>query len=154
MGASCQPWSKHLINLDMCNPSIEPKPGSKVNDTPRTFLEHMSDTVDSFLSSSFGSLGESLGMRPYTFMLLSLVITVACCSGFGGFTSESRPEKLWIPQGTTAQSDQVRLGTRCVWGGEMLEVILAPRQLPAATNNTNSYYTGQIQFELPKAIPH
>mmetsp|Transcript_805 Transcript_805/g.1444 ORF Transcript_805/g.1444 Transcript_805/m.1444 type:complete len:881 (-) Transcript_805:87-2729(-) len=90
----------------MCNPTVEPTKADTMTGGPRTFLEKASDAVDGFLSSNFGSLGTKLGERPKSFMFVSLIITVLCCMGFSGFTSESRPEKLWIPQGTQAQVDQ------------------------------------------------
>lgn len=92
----------------MCNPSVEPTKTHADSDGSRTFLEGISDAVDHALSSSFGSLGNALGMKPKSFMLLSLIITVVCTMGFRDFRSENRSEKLWIPQGTQAQSDQAK----------------------------------------------
>lgn len=89
----------------MCNPSI--KPYENAQERERTALEKLSDRVDAALSSSFGFLGHLLGIRPSTFMIVSFIITFACCYGFSKFESESRSEKLWIPQGTQAQADQV-----------------------------------------------
>ncbi|GMH53979.1 hypothetical protein TrST_g11911 [Triparma strigata] len=88
----------------MCNPSVEPKAGSE--DANRTTLEKFSDVVDASMSSFFGNLGESLAVRPCTYIGFAFLIVVGMGSGFAGFTSESRSEKLWIPQGTEAQDAQ------------------------------------------------
>jgi predicted RND superfamily exporter protein len=46
-----------------------------------------------------------LGNRPGAYIVFSLLLTAAACSGFSDFKSENRSEKLWIPQGTQAQDD-------------------------------------------------
>jgi predicted RND superfamily exporter protein len=71
----------------------------------QSFLQVISDKVDVFLSSSFGSLGYNLGIHPKKFMALTFLITFVCCYGFTDFVTENRGQFLWIPQNTQAQAD-------------------------------------------------
>jgi len=61
--------------------------------------------VERSLSTFFGAVGLSTGKNPYTYILLSLVLTAACASGLVKFTPENRSEKLWVPQDAEAQRD-------------------------------------------------
>jgi predicted RND superfamily exporter protein len=85
--------------------SVKP---TKVTVGSTSLLQTLSDKVNAALSTSFGDLGHALGLYPARFMLLTFVIVIACGMGFSDFTTENRAEKLWIPQGTTAQADSLK----------------------------------------------
>lgn len=61
--------------------------------------------VDGFFNRTFYKIGMFVGTRPCTSIFLSFLFCILCLAGFSQVNSESRPEKLWIPQGTTAQND-------------------------------------------------
>jgi hypothetical protein len=62
--------------------------------------------VDTLFASKFHRLGLVIGSRPKTSLLLSVLFMLACCGGISMLNSESRADKLWIPQGTRAQEDE------------------------------------------------
>lgn len=62
--------------------------------------------VDDFFQTKFYTLGLFVGTRPCTSIMVSLGICFALMGGFSQIASESRAEKLWIPQDTQAQADQ------------------------------------------------
>ena len=72
----------------------------------RTCLESLSDSVDSRLSSFFGDLGESLAIRPYTWIGITFVVFAGACSGFGKFYSQN--ENIWQPQDTETAKAQLK----------------------------------------------
>ncbi len=53
----------------------------------------------------FEWLGLQSARRPWTVIAFALGLCLACSIGFIGFESESRPEKLWVAQGTDAVKD-------------------------------------------------
>jgi len=62
--------------------------------------------VDDFFQAKFYTLGLFVGTRPCTSIMLSLGVCFVMMGGFSQLASESRAEKLWIPQDTQAQADQ------------------------------------------------
>ena len=47
-----------------------------------------------------------MALRPCFYIVLAFAIVAGCGVGFAGFETESRSDKLWIPQGTEAQAAQ------------------------------------------------
>jgi len=74
--------------------------------TSENVFGHVAAKVDSFLQAKFYSVGFFVGTRPCTAIAISLGICFMMMSGFSQLKSESRADKLWIPQGTQAQADQ------------------------------------------------
>lgn len=82
--------------------------GGKLLDAPTGTLTSISTTVNQSLADFFGWLGESLGHNPYRYILFTFVLTILCGFGLSDFKTESRSDKLWIPQNTESQKDQKR----------------------------------------------
>lgn len=64
--------------------------------------------VDSFFEKKYYYIGSLVGSRPLTSIALTLLFCLVCVSGFSQLKSESRSDKLWIPQGTKAQKDEAK----------------------------------------------
>lgn len=62
--------------------------------------------VDGFFAKYFYKIGFFVGSRPFSSIGISLLFILALCAGFSQVYSETRGDKLWIPQGTEAQDDQ------------------------------------------------
>jgi len=62
--------------------------------------------VDSFFQSKFHRIGLFVGSRPGASIAITAIFVLLCMAGFSQQYSESRPDKLWIPQGTTAQEHE------------------------------------------------
>jgi len=65
-------------------------------------------SVDSFFQKTYYLVGSKVSRRPYTSIALTLLFCVICMGGFSQMKSESRADKLWIPQGTDAQKDEAQ----------------------------------------------
>lgn len=63
--------------------------------------------VDNFFEGHFYRIGLFVGTRPCTSIGVSILFCLTCMSGFSQLNAESRSDKLWIPQDTQAQQDQV-----------------------------------------------
>ena len=72
------------------------------------FFERLSGSIDDFMYSQFYALGMRVGRYPRRTLALCLVGIVICCGGFGSLENEGRSDKLWVPEGTQAQTDQRR----------------------------------------------
>ncbi|CAE8654753.1 unnamed protein product [Polarella glacialis] len=62
--------------------------------------------IDSSFASRFYRIGLFVGTRPGASIGLSFLFVLVCCGGFSMTKTESRSEKLWIPQDTIAQDHQ------------------------------------------------
>jgi len=75
-------------------------------DEGKNIFAAIATSVDDFFARKYYRIGLFVGTRPCTSLLLSLIFMLACVGGFSQFNSESRADKLWIPQGTRAQDDE------------------------------------------------
>eukprot|EP00927_Polykrikos_kofoidii_P043203 TRINITY_DN37265_c0_g1_i1.p1 TRINITY_DN37265_c0_g1~~TRINITY_DN37265_c0_g1_i1.p1 ORF type:complete len:923 (+),score=153.03 TRINITY_DN37265_c0_g1_i1:113-2881(+) len=71
----------------------------------QTIFGKVAATIDRFFSVKFARVGLTVGTRPFASLGLSGVVLILCVAGFSQFNSESRSDKLWIPQNTRAQQD-------------------------------------------------
>ena len=55
-----------------------------------------------WLETKFAACGRLVARRPWTIAIASLLVTVACASGFAKLQNETRPEKQWVPDGAEA----------------------------------------------------
>lgn len=62
--------------------------------------------VHSLMGDGFEHLGKAVAKAPWLFLIASALCTLAMMAGFSQFASESRTEKLWVPQGTQALTQQ------------------------------------------------
>lgn len=67
--------------------------------------EKFGDVVEGTIGGGYSKLGNFVGARPRLTILLSLAIALVFGFGFTQFTQESRPEELWVPQGTQAEKE-------------------------------------------------
>jgi len=58
------------------------------------------------VEEGFGSFGKFTARYPWTVILVSSLICGLCSIGFLRFETESRPEELWVLQGTEALTDE------------------------------------------------
>ena len=49
-----------------------------------------------------------VGLYPFRTIVISVLVSVLFMSGFSQFYSESRSDKLWIPQGTEAKDEEAK----------------------------------------------
>eukprot|EP00439_Symbiodinium_sp_Y106_P035792 s324_g4.t1 len=70
--------------------------------------------VERFLESIFESIGRKVGRHPVKSLIGSVVFVIACGGGFAFLTSETRPEKQWVPAGSLAL-DHNEYGERSRW---------------------------------------
>ena len=63
-----------------------------------------------WLETKFAACGRLVARRPWTIAIASLLVTVACASGFAKLQNETRPEKQWVVEDAKAltQNDFVK----------------------------------------------
>jgi len=88
----------------------KPSHPSKMAEAEQTVFGRMANKVDSFFSSKYYRIGGAVGTRPCTTLGVTFLCILVCLAGFSQFKSESRADKLWIPQGTIAQEDSASYG--------------------------------------------
>jgi len=71
-----------------------------------TVFGKVAGKVDDFFQAKFYAMGSFVGTRPCTSIMVALGVCFLLMSGFSQLESESRADKLWIPQDTQAQEDQ------------------------------------------------
>ncbi|MPC08660.1 hypothetical protein E2C01_001251 [Portunus trituberculatus] len=69
-------------------------------------LKKASNAISNGLQTVFFRYGRSIATYPWIYIVVCVVATAACCVGLMNFYSETRAEKLWIPQ-----FDNLRLGS-------------------------------------------
>lgn len=74
--------------------------------SPSQWVDKYANFVDSTFASCFKRIGYVIGSRPFASILLSLLVLLLTCVGFTNFYSESRGDKLWVPQNTQGQRDK------------------------------------------------
>ena len=72
-------------------------------------LEGFADRVNGRLMGFFYNMGYSIGTRPISWALVTLLLCIILSAGiaFPGLKNENRGEKLWVPSDTEAQDDKV-----------------------------------------------
>jgi hypothetical protein len=70
------------------------------------YINQYANFVDAMFADIFAKIGMFVGTRPWSSIGLSLVVLLLTCIGFMNFYSESRSDKLWVPQNTQGQADQ------------------------------------------------
>ena len=73
---------------------------------PAGGCEKIGNQIDDAVRTAFYKVGKFVAFRPKLTIVLSIVFALVCGGGFARFTTESRPEKLWVPQGTTAANEE------------------------------------------------
>jgi len=68
----------------------------------------VAQTVDQFFQRKYYVAGSCVSSRPCTSIALTMLFCLVCMGGFSQMKSESRADKLWIPQGTDAQKDEAQ----------------------------------------------
>eukprot|EP00978_Attheya_sp_CCMP212_P025083 scaffold80008_cov47-Attheya_sp.AAC.5 len=68
--------------------------------------ERFGDSVDRGVAGAFSHVGAYVGSNPKRTLALSILVTALCGIGFLNWTTENRPEELWVPQGTKAQVEE------------------------------------------------
>jgi len=58
--------------------------------------------IDRVLEGFFEKVGRVVGTHPWKSLLCSVIFVVACGGGFTMLTTETRPEKQWVPAGALA----------------------------------------------------
>lgn len=61
-------------------------------------LKKASNAISNGLQRIFYRYGCSIAKHPWIYIMVCVVVTAACCVGLMNFYSETRSEKLWIPQ--------------------------------------------------------
>ncbi|XP_045128749.1 protein patched homolog 2-like [Portunus trituberculatus] len=61
-------------------------------------LKKASNAISNGLQTVFFRYGRSIATYPWIYIVVCVVATAACCVGLMNFYSETRAEKLWIPQ--------------------------------------------------------
>lgn len=84
-----------------------PPPAPALASPKRGLLFRLSASVDKALRTFFFRLAYLVAGNPFKTILLSLAVVAVCLAGMTRFRSESRPGKLWVPQGTIALKNQV-----------------------------------------------
>lgn len=57
---------------------------------------------ESCMERAFEGIGVVVARRPWLSMVLSMIVVLACASGYAFVEDENRPDKLWIPEGSPA----------------------------------------------------
>eukprot|EP01083_Nonionella_stella_P250765 865953_1 len=73
------------------------------NDLGCSCLANCSHFVQHGLETLFGNIGRIVGNYPWITIFASVIITCLFGAGFQNWTTESRTNKLWIPQDTKAE---------------------------------------------------
>lgn len=60
------------------------------------------------IAGIFERLGSSVSHKPRRTIAYCIILTVICGAGFARWTTENRAEKLWVPQGTTAEVETLK----------------------------------------------
>lgn len=68
-------------------------------------IETTGNKVESAIGSFFNAIGLKIGNTPRRTIALCFVITAICGVGFMRWSTESRADKLWVPQQTTAEEE-------------------------------------------------
>jgi len=73
-----------------------------------TCTEKFGDKVEGFIGGQFQKIGKYAGMKPKRTIAFAFILTALCGAGFMRWSTENRADKLWVPQGTTAEIETER----------------------------------------------
>lgn len=68
--------------------------------------EDVTNAIDQGIARFFARVGRFVGARPLQTVGLSVLLAVVMGGGFATWETENRPEKLWVPQDTTAETEE------------------------------------------------
>jgi len=68
--------------------------------------DRFANRIDRGIAGAYGWVGLKVGPRPRWTIAACCVLTALCGIGFLRWTTENRPEKLWVPQNTEAQDEK------------------------------------------------
>lgn len=90
----------------MCSAEdMSPKAAPPAAEEP-SGCEKVGNLIDDFIRNFFYSVGKFVASRPWTTIFGTMFIAICCGAGFANFTTENRPDELWVPQGTTAEVEE------------------------------------------------
>jgi predicted RND superfamily exporter protein len=72
----------------------------------QSILTAAGNAIDRSISNFFHRIGYFCCSRPKLTIALTLAVSILCAGGMAKLTPENRPDKLWIPQGTLAESEK------------------------------------------------
>lgn len=67
--------------------------------------EKFGNKVEGFIAGNFSKVGSYVGLKPRRTIAFVIVLTALCGAGFARWTTENRADKLWVPQGTVAETE-------------------------------------------------
>lgn len=76
--------------------------GAEAPVTRKGFVYRITTSIDNAMRKLFFRVGYFVAGRPLIMILASIVVTVATLAGMLRFRTESRAQKLWVPQNTVA----------------------------------------------------
>jgi len=94
------------------------------NNEGQDIFGKVANKVDSFFHDKFYGIGLFVGTRPCTSISMTMLFCVVCLGGMSQMQSESRSDKLWIPQGTGAAEDEAIYRRHFPPSARMVSVIL------------------------------
>ena len=71
-----------------------------------TGCEKIGNQIDDFIRNVFYGLGKFVAFRPWTTIFGTMLLAICCGAGFMNFTTENRPDELWVPQNTIAEVEE------------------------------------------------
>lgn len=69
------------------------------------WVQNFGNAIESFIARNFMAVGTFVARKPRITIGISILIAIACGGGFATWTTESRAEKLWVPQNTQAETE-------------------------------------------------
>jgi len=90
-------------------------------------LSNFSHAVQHNLETLFGNIGRVVGRNPWLTILLSVIISGSFAAGFANWTTESRVNKLWIPQNTLAEQHSVWVSDTFGFETRTEKIMLRPK---------------------------
>ena len=73
-----------------------------------TGCEKIGNAIDEFIRDVFYEVGLFVATRPKLTIGLCILLGVVCGTGFLTLETEDRPEKLWVPQNTRAEQEELQ----------------------------------------------
>lgn len=81
---------------------------SRVEEPFLSCTEQLGNRVDAAIVGFFRVFGNCVGKQPKVTIFACITLTALCAIGFVNFTLESRVYKLWVPQDTPADFEEMR----------------------------------------------
>jgi len=119
--------------------------------------EKLGNAVESAIAGFYSKIGKFVGTKPRITIALGIILTAVCGVGFGSWTTESRANKLWVPQNTEAEREtemyqkhfdsNVRFNTMTVQAKNGGENVLTKELLLVAMNMHYAIQTGNSTLD-------